>query len=664
MSSYGSRWPGTPAFTAQVASAGVYANTDTPLSVVGGGGGGTPPSNVPAIQLNYATTSTIDVYFDSATTEGSQPIDYAISINQNGSYVAPTIIPTILRGTLYTSLISSFLGNPLIPGASYYFFNNATNSAGYSRNGPTALSTILSGNQAPSGPPSTCIAGQINTTSITINFSAEGITGSAPFTFNVVYGLGRLTNFVQATYTGIGTLFFANITGLLPGTVYQFASQVANTYGEKTSATVNIATASSGTAPNISPTVPLINGLPGATFLNVYFDTAGVTGTPTPTYQAFYGTSLPTTPLIATLSTGTTIYTARADQLQPSTIYYFTSQASNTAGISTSALSIGMQTTPVSGIPPGNFTAPLLQTAGPSSLLVYFDSQNITGTPPITYSISIFNTPAPVAPTITPVLSTGTTIYKSLVSSFQGDILTQNTNYYLGNVLSNASGSAFSVPILMSTIINPSSINIGPTPPTLFNSAGLASTTTVWFNTVGITGTPTPTYNAIYGPTTVPSSQFSTVTATLSSGTIYTANVPIPNSDVYYYILSQASNNGPSVNSVMPLQFIPVPPSTTSPVTNPPADLAPYFITSTFITTQMPAPPGPFPNPLPFYTTLYGIASNALNSSTIMTFNRTYNVYNATISSLTYGTPYYFQAQATNGFSATSSAITAISTLG
>ena len=662
MSSYGSRWPGTPAFTAQVASQGIYANTDTPLSVIEGGG--TPPGNVPSTFLDNATISTIEVYFDAATTTGSQPISYALSINQNGTYVAPTIIPSRVSGTTYTSRISSFLGNPLIPGAVYWFYNNATNSAGSSSNGPIPISTILSGPVLPSGPPSTCIAAQVEQTSITINFSAAGITGSAPFTFNVVYGLGRLTNFVQATYSGLGTLFYANITGLKAGTVYQFASQVSNPYGTKTSDIVNIATASGGVAPNIAPTVPSTIGPADVTSIGISFDTAGVTGTPTPTYQAFYGTSIPNTPLPMTLSTGTTIYTGKAENLQPSTSYYFTSQASNTAGISTSVISGAITTAAGTGLPPSNLPPFLLETAGPSSLLVYFDSQNIMGTLPISYGLAVYNTPAYVAPSITPVLSTGTTIYTSLISSFNNSNLIQDTLYYVTNNASNAAGYQRNGPIPMSTIINPSSINIPPPPPSLFNSAGLDSTTTVWFDTVGITGNTAPTYNVLYGAQDNPTLLTSTVAATLSSGTIYTANVPIPNSSNYISIYSQAKNNGPSLTSILPLTFLPVPPASAIPVTAPPPDLSPYYILSTSIATQMASVPLTM-NPLALFTTLYGTASNALNFSTLMLFDYYYGVYRSQeIKSLTPSTIYYFQAQASNVLSTTRSAIIAISTLG
>ena len=462
MSSYGSRWPGTPAFTAQVASQGIYANTDTPLSVIEGGGGGTLPGNLPSTFLNSATTSTLDIYFDSVGTTGSQPISYALSINQNGVYVPPTITPVLSTGTIYTSRISSFLGNPLIPGAAYWFYNTATNSAGSSSNGPIPISTLLS---------------------------------------------------------------------------------------------------------NVSP--------------------------------------------------------------------------------------------------PGNLPIPQLESSGISSLSIYIDTAGVTGTEPISYQFSINNSGNVPQPTITPVLSTGTTIYKSLISTFNGQSLTQNTYYYFWTFASNAVATAANgYPGFYSTINSPSSIVGQPSPPSLFNSAGIGpSSTTVYFNTEGITGNPTPTYTAIYGTTATQIINYSSVTATLSSGSIYTATMAIPSTiNLTYNIYSQAVNGGPSQTSVLPLQFFPVPPYDVVPVDAPPPDVTCFGYTNTSLNIQV-LNTGMNGNPVPIYTTLYGTASNTLNASTFMLFDPTYNQYRTVISSLTANTPYYFQAQASNVLSTTTSAIAIFSTL-
>ena len=190
----------------------------------------------------------------------------------------------------------------------------------------------------------------------------------------------------------------------------------------------------SGTAPSSPPSVPQVATAPLSTSITMYFNIAGVTGTPTPQYIFLYGTTAnPTTPFLATrASPSLALYVGTFTGLNPSTTYYFKSVATNENGSKVSAVSAGVTTSNGSGVAPsGPPSVPVVSgTPTSSSITITFDVAGITGTPTPTYSALIGTGPNPAGP-LTATLVSGTT-YQAVATGLQ-----PSTPYFFKSVASN-----------------------------------------------------------------------------------------------------------------------------------------------------------------------------------------------------------------------------------
>jgi len=333
-SAYGSKWPGLPNFTAVLMSQDVYANPTTSLSIIGGGGGGggTAPGNVPAPVAGTITSTTIEITFDIASVTGTQPITYnaLVSPTQGGPYSDfPLNVPV---GTVYTGTASG-----LTPNTPYYFIVRATNAYGQTDSTESEIPTAAGGGTPPGNVPN---AQLLNATSsiITTYIDTSGVTGDAPITYFSYYGL------VPGTFTALsgynlstGSIYVTSTINVGVSTIWYFETRAQNAAGTVSTIAPYPAFSTLGLpiAPN-APTAPqpsLANN--GGLISTLYFDTAGVTGELPITYDMFWNSSASPTffSTTATLSTGTTIYSAVINDLPTNAdLYQVYSRATNALG--------------------------------------------------------------------------------------------------------------------------------------------------------------------------------------------------------------------------------------------------------------------------------------------------------------------------------------------
>ena len=524
-----------------LASQGVYATATTPLSVIGGGGSPVGPSAAPTIPVLFAASDvSIAVAFNTDGITGTPKPTYS---GLYGTTTNPTsTIDAIFAGqTFYRLHVSS-----LTLGTTLYFKSVASNPSGVST---SAVSLGFSTNAiGPNIPPSIPAFISSSTDTMIVSFDAAGISGQPPPTYSTLYGTTTSPTTPADAVFSSGTIYQTILTGLSTGTNYYFKSLAGNPGGVSTSA-VSAAYSTIGppptpVGPNIAPSIPAFNSA-NSTSMIVSFDVAGVTGVPAPTYSTLWGTTTsPTTPIDAVLSSGT-IYQTTLTGLSSATNYYFESLAGNASGVSTSAVSAAYSTIAGPVPPVGPNIAPTIPafvpgSASVSSLSVTFDVAGITGEPPPTYSTLWSPDNVNYTPTDA-VLSSGT-IYQTTLTG-----LSTFANYHFKSEASNPTGvSTSAASVAYSTLgIPPSG---PPTTPALIEAT--STTLLVSFDVAGITGTPTPTYIAEYGttPTTLTSA-----TAALSTGTIWTANIPtsIPvlTPATAYFVSARAFNTSGSESS-------------------------------------------------------------------------------------------------------------------
>lgn len=313
------------------------ANPNRPLY---GQSSNSPPSQAPTTPLFLSNTSTsISVSFNVGSVIGTPPPTFSVLWGNVGGPYTNSVTAGRFSGSLFFATISGLSSNQNIQCVSV-----ASNSSGSVQSLPSAiLSTTDAVPSPPNFPPTVpfTVQNPPPETSITILMNVAGVSGDPAPTYSFLYGTTTTpTTSVPAIQVfDDGSLYVAVITGLTASTAYYFQSVATNSAGSVSSDVSSAITtgAGSGTAPNQAPTVPAVSGTPSSNSITVTFDVAGITGTPTPSYNLLYGpTTTPTAPLVATLVSGTT-YTGTATGLSASTAYYFQSVAQN--GISPDAVS-------------------------------------------------------------------------------------------------------------------------------------------------------------------------------------------------------------------------------------------------------------------------------------------------------------------------------------
>ena len=312
-------------------SSNTLANRNTPLY---DGGQTLAPSKAPTVPVLSSNTSTsITVNFDVAGIEGIPEPTYSLLWGPQGGPYTNSVVAGNIEDTLYFATFSG-----LTPGTTYQCKSVATNSAGVQiSQASLGITTSAQSNSAPNIAPSVPSTAQVvvPSTSITVYINTAGITGTPAPTYTINYGVEAisLSNTITPVFA-FGSLYVVTITGLEPSTDYYFNSVATNSEGSKTSATSEAITTSSGsgTGPSGPPTKPAVVGTPTSSSITVSFDTAGITGTPAPSFYILVGSN--NTPLAdlvpfpATLASGT-IYNGTATGLAPDTIYRFYAGAGN-----------------------------------------------------------------------------------------------------------------------------------------------------------------------------------------------------------------------------------------------------------------------------------------------------------------------------------------------
>ena len=377
----------------QLFSSNTLANKNTSIYGPNGGGSEKPPTSAPSIPVfSSATSSTISVTFSVLGIFGNPPPVYSIDWGVFGGPYSNNTVAILSSNNIYTANMTG-----LSPLTLYQCKSKASNAAGSKT---SDVSSIMSTTPAipgpPTIPPSVPASAQstIPPTSISVYFNVAGVDGFPAPTFSILY-VTTTTPATTATATlAFGSLYTAVVTGLTPSTAYYFQSVATNASGNIKSAVSPAITTSAGTgtAPSGPPTVPTVSGSvpsPTSSSITVVFQTSGITGTPTPTFNILYGTT--TTPTFSSPAVPFGApggYKAEVNNLSPSTTYYFKSVATN--GVSPdaiSAVSAGISTAAPQPQPklktlicmPFLIQAPRFNSTAPWSGIDYFQADNATG---------------------------------------------------------------------------------------------------------------------------------------------------------------------------------------------------------------------------------------------------------------------------------------------
>jgi len=521
-------------------SSAMIAETDSEDTVIGNN----PPSQAPTIPLviGRPTGRSITVRFDVAGITGDLPITYSILY---GTSTNPTTVgsATLISGTTYQAVISG-----LSLATTYYIKSVATNSVGTRSSSATFaetdfIDTVIGNNPPSQAPTSPILFGTPTNSSITVRFDVAGITGDLPITYSILYGTSTNPTTVGSATLVSGTTYQAVISGLSIGTTYYIKSVATNSVGIRSSPVRSIST-SAYIPISKSPSTPTLFKVT-STSITIRFNVKDITGSFPITYSILYGTTInPTTVGDATFIIGKT-YQGIINGLIPNTTYYFKSVATNPAGIiSSNNISVISTIGPPSKAP----TTPIVfGTPSTTSITTRFDTEGITGTLPIRYSILYGTTTNPTTVGSATRIPNSLTIYEAVLNG-----LTLNTTYYIKSVAKNSRGNKSSSSANIKTALSTIPPSQAPTTPTLFGSATNTSIT-VRFDVAGITGSTPITYSVLYGTTTNPTT---VGTATLVSGTIYQAVLNNLTTNNTYYIKSVATNSASTRSSTSYSEYI------------------------------------------------------------------------------------------------------------
>lgn len=509
------------------------------------------------------TETAIPVIFDTAGIVGAPPLLYQVGYQllPSGPVVLVPAFPVLSQDaptTLYTAAVSN-----LQPSSRYALFASVSNGFGGAVSDAIQESTL--------GPP-TFPTGTLTTptqvappdnTSIAVEFSADNVIGNPAPTYHVFWGLApnQVSNPVTPTLIpGTTNRYSAVATGLTAGIDYYFLAAATNgNVPDLVSANAGPFRTASGTSPNQAPPAPVVSGTPTVNSITVTVDVTGITGTPSPSYTIYYGTT--TTPfndgssLPMSLSGNTA--SATVTGLADATNYYFQAVAAN--GVPTDKLgpvSAAIRTagggsgTAPSG-PPGTYQ-PVVDTKNPPTdttvNLILLNVKGLTGTPwPTT---NLYYTPfdssttpgtfpgAPFIPiNLPPDYPTSTFVCPQIKGLLAG------TEYYFQVVAVNGVSPNFLGGVVSATTKGtPSPTNTPPSkPPTVPNGSDVTATTiNAIFDVAGITGNPTPAYSL--GFSDVSGGPYTFLPATNKGGNTFGATVTNLKASTSYYLVSKAAN--------------------------------------------------------------------------------------------------------------------------
>jgi hypothetical protein len=333
----------------------------TPVPVSTAGGAPTPVGNLPPVEFTSAGISSISVYIDTAAVTGSVPIAYTVrwtstsgvpSVNffdQAGNFAPST------GTTIQTFTAEQGPTRDISPDTVYYWGIIAVNSV--SQTSTIAPFPAYSTLSVPAVPPLAPSAPQFSTASISslsFVFSTPTQTTPAPGPQYSYYGGLSPVNLTQtaifavnsggptllaSTFTGTNDITLStNTTYYVMATAEQTIASTIVTVSSPIVAMSTLSTISSG--PNVAPSIPAFGG---ATYnlITFSFNTSSVIGSPEPVYGASvtgpgYSTIFGPYPRPSTIPQ--VIQVTTDNGLLSTTIYEVRSFASNSSGISTSAI--------------------------------------------------------------------------------------------------------------------------------------------------------------------------------------------------------------------------------------------------------------------------------------------------------------------------------------
>lgn len=233
------------------------------------------------------------------------------------------------------------------------------------------------------GPATGLAISNVTSTSLTLSWTAP-VTGSPPFDYQVQQSVagGPFVNVGSLIVTNTTT----NITGLTPGTAYQF--QILSLNASSTTPSSPVSATTSATTPG-APTGLAVVGNPGPSGVTLQW-VAPSAGTGTLTYQV-YGTTPSGSNNFEPLGSPTTAVSISLSGLSSGATYDFYVNATNTAGNGpNSATLTGVQLATGAVLPSSvlNLEATVTQNSITPSW-----SPPSQGTPPLTYVVQYRPTP-------------------------------------------------------------------------------------------------------------------------------------------------------------------------------------------------------------------------------------------------------------------------------
>ena len=343
--SYGSQVPATPpsvgsgqsALSESATLTGLTPNTTYDFQIVATNTAGTTyggnltftTAGPPSATTNAASgvTDTVATLNGSVTPDGLATT-YYFQYGTTTSYGTQVPATPASAGSGMSAIAESTSLTGLTPGTTYDFQIVATNTAGTSQGGNLTFTTA--------GPPSatTNAASGVTDTVATLNGSVtpDGLATTYYFQYGTTTSYGTQ---VPATPASAGSGMSAiaestSLTGLTPGTTYDFQIVATNTAGTSQGGNVVFTTAgppsaTTSAATGISDTAATLNGLvnPNGLATTYYFQYGTTTS---------YGTQIPTT--AATVGSGTNAVAESASPtgLTPNTTYDFRIVAVNSDG--------------------------------------------------------------------------------------------------------------------------------------------------------------------------------------------------------------------------------------------------------------------------------------------------------------------------------------------
>lgn len=324
--------------------------------------------------------------------------------------------------------------NGLTQGTAYYFYSQAR-QGGEVKNSLTGGPYYTAGGPPSSAPTIPDLSGSPTTNSISVTINTSGIYGQTPITYGVQYGktpaLGKRTTTPSVIY---GPFLTFTVADLSANTPYYFASDASNSIARVKSlnsppySTAGAAPAAPSAAP-FNLTVPTRTN----TSITIQCDTAGITGTPTPTYNAIISTVTPVLGTPVGLSPlGGTLQGTTFNDLSQNTNYFIVLASINSQGTKLSQIYGPIRTYTVPLLIPGTPTA---KSSGAFNGNAYLTLQSVltgpgyippTGNPPNQFEFLCDTVNPPVK-----AYQGVATLPPNPVMIASATLLAENTTYYV-----------------------------------------------------------------------------------------------------------------------------------------------------------------------------------------------------------------------------------------